>query len=157
MLPAAILGGLGFAFFIDEVGKFVTRDNDYFFKPTATIIYIVFLVLYFALRQIRVARGFSRSEHLQNAMELLGGAADGHLTEVDRRRALSELELAGDHPMVPTLRAAAEAAPTVVTERQLLPVRVAASLRAFYFRQAARPGFPPLRPASSSGSGRCST
>ncbi len=142
VLPAAIIGGVGFAFFIDEVGKFVTKDNDYFFQPTATIIYIVFLVLYFALRQVRVARGFSRSEHLHNAMELLGGGADGHLTEVDRQRALSELDLAGDHPMVPTLRAAADAAPTAVIDKQLLPVRVAAAVRGFYFRQAARPGFP---------------
>lgn len=41
---SATLSGLGLGLFFDEVGKFLTQDNDYFFRPAASIIYILFLL-----------------------------------------------------------------------------------------------------------------
>ena len=67
--PGVILGGIGFGFFIDEVGKFVTADNNYFFKPTAAIIYVVFIVLFFASKWIG-RRRMSERERLGNAAAL---------------------------------------------------------------------------------------
>ncbi len=55
---AMLVGGIGFGLFIDELGKFITVDNDYFFKPTASLIIITFIVVWAILRAI-----ISRREH----------------------------------------------------------------------------------------------
>jgi hypothetical protein len=81
---AAVIGGIGFGFFIDEIGKFVTTDNDYFFKPAAGMIYIVFIGLFLAIRALGWRHRFTPQECLANAMVLLSEAADRDLTERDR-------------------------------------------------------------------------
>lgn len=51
---SAVLAGLGVGLFIDEVGKFITQQNDYFFPLAAPIIYIAFLLtllIYLIVRQ----------------------------------------------------------------------------------------------------------
>src|SRR5439155_1532408 len=66
-LLAAIVGGAGFGAFIDELGKFVTADNDYFFQPTAALVYVFFAVMFLAVRQIRRFRRLSPRESLVHA------------------------------------------------------------------------------------------
>ena len=87
--PAAVLGGAGFGFFIDEVGKFVTSDNDYFYKPSAAIIYIVFICLYFAARWTRERRGFTDEEQVASALDLFTDATVRGFNEREKRRALN--------------------------------------------------------------------
>lgn len=50
---SAIMTGLGVGLFIDEVGKFITATNDYFFPLAAPIIYVFFVgtvILYLIVR-----------------------------------------------------------------------------------------------------------
>lgn len=53
---AAVSAGIGFGIFIDEVGKFVTANNNYFFQPTIFIIYITLLVIWFTTRTVIVKK-----------------------------------------------------------------------------------------------------
>jgi hypothetical protein len=88
----ATCGGLGFGLFIDELGKFITSDNNYFFRPTAALIYLLFVLLYFASRLVVRRGGFSQREVLVNAIDLLKEAALRDLDPREQEKALSLLE-----------------------------------------------------------------
>jgi hypothetical protein len=54
----ALLAGAGVGLFIDEVGKFITKTNDYFYPAAAPIIYAFFLLT--VLLYLRIRRPPSR-------------------------------------------------------------------------------------------------
>lgn len=80
---AAALGGIGFGFFIDELGKFITSDNDYFFQPTIAIIYILFILLFIAVRSIH-GKTLTAAEVAANREILAAMSAKGEMTRVGR-------------------------------------------------------------------------
>ncbi|MDV3124970.1 hypothetical protein M1247_08605 [Mycobacterium sp. 21AC1] len=69
-----VLGGVGFGLFLDEVGKFVTKDNDYFYGPAAEIMYILVVLILVGARVIRGFRPLGVRECLASAALI---AADG--------------------------------------------------------------------------------
>lgn len=73
-IAAITLGGIGFGLFLDEVGKFVTKDNDYFYGPSAEIMYILVVVVLVGNRVIRDFRPLTAGECLASAAQI---AADG--------------------------------------------------------------------------------
>jgi hypothetical protein len=92
---AAILGGLGFGLFIDELGKFVSSDNDYFYRPTIAMIYVVFVLLFLRLRTFERHRGASEDVYLANALVLLQDAAIHDLDSRERHLLLRWLRRSG--------------------------------------------------------------
>jgi len=55
---SAVLSGLGVGLFMDEVGKFITQTNDYFYPPAAPIIYAFFLLVVLIYVDISPEQGF---------------------------------------------------------------------------------------------------
>jgi hypothetical protein len=84
----AIIGGVGFGTFIDEIGKFVTRDNDYFYRPAVALIYITFVLIYVAVRSVRPGETVTHQEYLVNALQEMEEAALKDLQAEERDRAL---------------------------------------------------------------------
>jgi hypothetical protein len=97
---AALIAGIGFGFFIDELGKFITADNNYFYKPAAGIIYLIFIGLYLGSRAYQRHRGLNEDERVRNAIELIGEANHGPFKAEYRDQALALLaEVPATHPL----------------------------------------------------------
>ncbi len=101
---AAVVGGLGFGTFIDEVGKFLTHDNDYFFEPAVAIIYVVFVLLYLGARALQVRRPPTAEEHMATALRDLDEALVDDVDANERARIVENLDRSGGHPLARVLR-----------------------------------------------------
>ena len=113
----AFVAGVGFGFFIDEIGKFVTSDVNYFFEPAVAMIYVVFVVIALVLAVARRRLQVDPRTALANAMALYDQAVHDPAATDSRREALMLLRLADqDDPLVPVLtQAIRDADATLVT------------------------------------------
>lgn len=91
----ALLGGIGFGLFVDEVGKFVTSDNDYFYEPTAAIIYATVVALGIVADVLHGRRPPDPREALAGAVDEAVAGVAGGFTPAARRRAEAYLDDAG--------------------------------------------------------------
>lgn len=81
---SAVLSGVGIGLFIDEVGKFITSRNDYFYPAAAPLIYATFLLAVLVyLRLRRRLRPDPRSQ-LLTSLQLVEEAVDDDLQDHER-------------------------------------------------------------------------
>jgi len=92
---SALLSGIGIGLFIDEVGKFITQTNDYFFPPALSLIYGFILLNVFVYLHFRQPH---QEEDPRKAMyhvfEALQDALDGDLDTEEAARIEAQLAIA---------------------------------------------------------------
>jgi hypothetical protein len=88
---AAIIGGIGFGTFIDELGKFVTSSNDYFFQPAIASIYVIFVVLFLLIRVLEQEQRASEPDAWVGAAVTATDVLLGQAKPADVERALARL------------------------------------------------------------------
>jgi hypothetical protein len=67
----AVLSGAGMGLFLDEVGKFITREYDYFFPAAAPIMYVFVLLIVILVIMIRRPRKVDGRAELVQALEVV--------------------------------------------------------------------------------------
>ncbi len=100
----ALLGGAGFGLFVDEIGKFLTSDNNYFFRPAPALIYVTLVVVFLSARALARRRDFTSEEYVTNAIDLLKEAAVHDFDRLERRKLLRLLGHADDTELSRALR-----------------------------------------------------
>src|SRR5260221_5496527 len=145
---AAIVGGIGFGTFIDELGKFITSDNDYFFRPTISLIYCIFVLLFLLGRRIEERAPFSRRELVANGLDQIKESvlADGAPLPQRETQLNAELlrllrSLGARDPAVSGLVAALQRLDAAPTRPATALERVAAGVDARYRRLIRSPRF----------------
>jgi hypothetical protein len=76
---ASLFAGIGFGLFIDEVGKVLTQDNNYFFKPAAAVMYLFIVLVYVVSAFLVRRRALSDRELVVNSLKMLQEMAADNL------------------------------------------------------------------------------
>jgi hypothetical protein len=92
LLAAAVLSGIGMGLFMDEVGKFITQSNDYFFPAAAPIIYGFFLLTVLIYIIVRQPDAADPRRAMVLALEQLQDAIYGEIDEREVRELLQNLD-----------------------------------------------------------------
>jgi len=90
----AVLGGAGMGLFMDEVGKFITQSNDYFYPWAAPIIYGFFLLTVMIYLRVRRSRPDDPRSAMYHALDLLSEILDRDLEPGERAALLYHLRAA---------------------------------------------------------------
>jgi hypothetical protein len=101
---SALLAGVGIGLFIDEVGKFITAENDYFYPAAAPIIYATFLIAVLVWLRAREPLDPDPRSQLLTALELFEESVEGDLQRGERDRLRDRLAAAAAEAAQPEQR-----------------------------------------------------
>lgn len=137
LMISSILGGIGFGAFIDELGKFLTSDNNYFFQPTVALIYLILISIYLASKIIDNRRKISQKEYLINSLDMVSEAVLNDMDNEEKKRALTYLKKCDQkNTLVISLIAFINNVDPVRVPNPSVFTRLKHALSAFYFRGA---------------------
>lgn len=123
---AAILGGAGFGTFIDELGKFLTSDNNYFYQPAIALIYIIFVLIFIAAERLADEANPTPTERLAQTLDVTTTGVIEYFPMSQRDLAMRLLADADPaNPLVPALKTALAQIAAQPDQQDGLPERVA--------------------------------
>jgi hypothetical protein len=139
---ASIVGGIGFGTFIDEVGKFITQDNNYFYQPSVAIIYVIFILLVLISRSVLIGKKYSSREYMMNALREMEEVARNDLDIREKERAIRYLNKSGsDSDISMLLKKILGKVSLVSLQKPGIYSRVKETLHRFYQKVADLPAF----------------
>jgi hypothetical protein len=100
----AVVAGVGVGLFMDEVGKFITTSNDYFFPLAAPIVYLAMVLLAWIAYRSRRRHVLTDRERLYDVLDGLQDLADGRLGTERRAEIIGHLGHLRDEWDRPELR-----------------------------------------------------
>lgn len=116
---SALLSGVGVGLFIDEVGKFITQSNNYFYPAAAPIVYGVFLLTLLVYTMTRRHHPHDVRTELYALFDDLQEVLDNDLDEREHRRILDNLDHIRSQTDHPDLLALADSLEAFVHSKQL--------------------------------------
>ena len=85
--------GFGFGWFIDEIGKFLTRDYNYFFRPAIIVIYGLFVSMFLFYKYLSRRNKERNSAVLYSVLDDMEEVINDDLEKSEKRKMIKKLKL----------------------------------------------------------------
>jgi len=86
-----IIFGLGTGLFIDEIGKLLSTDNNYFFQPTISLIYVFFVLIFLFYWYLSKNKTVNSKNHLYRAINKFEEAIESDLQKSEKESIIDNL------------------------------------------------------------------